>query len=99
MEYPTNHHKKLFSAIRAIRSDSEARDFLRDLMTIGELDALSERWHIARLLWTTNLSYKEIAKKTHASTTTVTRVAHWLDHGMGGYKLILHRLFGGRKNE
>lgn len=97
MEYPTNHHKKLFSAIRAVRSDSEMRDFFRDLMTIGELDALAERWHIVRLLWTTKRSYKEIAKKTHSSTTTVTRVAHWLDHGMGGYHSILTRLFGPRE--
>lgn len=97
MEYPTNHHKKLFSAIRAIRNDAQARDFLRDLMTIGELDAIAERWHIARLLWTTTFSYKKIAKKTHASTTTITRVSHWLKHGTGGYRTILIRLFGARK--
>ena len=97
MQFPTDHHKKLFSVILSLNNESAARDFLRDLMTIGELDALAERWHIARLLWTTNLSYKEIAKKTKASTTTVTRVSHWLDHGMGGYRVILVRLFGSRK--
>lgn len=96
MEYPTAHHKQLFSAILSLKQEVETRDFLRDLMTIGELDALAERWHIARLLWTTTLSYKEIAKKTNASTTTVTRVNHWLDHGMGGYRTILTRLFGKR---
>ena len=26
------------------------------------------------------------------STATITRVAHWLHHGKGGYKLILERL-------
>lgn len=96
MEYPTDRHKKLFSAILSLNNEAEARDFLRDLMTIDELDAIAQRWHIARLLWTTNLSYNEIAKKAHASTTTVTRVAHWLDHGMGGYRAILTRLFGKR---
>lgn len=96
MQYPTGLHQKFFSAILLLKDESETRDFLRDLMTIGELDTLSERWHIARLLWTTSLSYKKIAKKTSASTTTVTRVAHWLDHGMGGYQAVLTRLFGKR---
>ena len=36
------------------------------------------------------IPYREIAK-TGASTATITRVAHWLHHGMGGYKLILER--------
>lgn len=96
MQYPTSRHKKLFSAILSLKTDHEVRDFLRDLMTLGELNALSQRWHIARLLWTTKFSYKEIAKRTHASTTTVTRVAHWLDHGMDGYRMALTRLFGKR---
>jgi len=42
-------------------------------------------------------TYKEIAKKTGGSTTTITRVAHWLDHGLGGYQAVLTRLFSSRK--
>ena len=38
------------------------------------------------------LPYLEIAARTHASTTTVTRVAHWLRYGEGGYRLALDRL-------
>ena len=38
------------------------------------------------------LPYVEIAQRTGASTTTVTRVAHWLRHGEGGYRLALDRL-------
>ena len=37
------------------------------------------------------LAKVEIAEKTNASTTTVTRVAHWLRHGEGGYRLALER--------
>ena len=37
------------------------------------------------------LPYLEIAQRTGASTTTVTRVAHWLRHGEGGYRLALDR--------
>jgi uncharacterized protein YerC len=38
------------------------------------------------------MPYHEVSKKTGASTTTVTRVAHWLRHGEGGYRLLLDRL-------
>jgi uncharacterized protein YerC len=37
------------------------------------------------------LPYLEISHRTGASTTTVTRVAHWLRHGEGGYRLALER--------
>ena len=33
----------------------------------------------------------EVAEKAGASTTTVTRVAHWLRHGEGGYRLAIER--------
>lgn len=96
MGYPDSKHKSLFEAILKLNSPTEAAAFFRDLLTISELDAAGERWEMARLLWTTNLSYKEIAKKTGGSTTTVTRVAYWVDQGMNGYKTLLNRLFGHR---
>jgi uncharacterized protein YerC len=37
------------------------------------------------------LPYTEIAEKTGASTATVTRVAHWLNHGEGCYRLAIDR--------
>jgi argininosuccinate synthase len=33
----------------------------------------------------------EIARQVGTSTTTVTRVAHWLRHGTGGYRVALDR--------
>lgn len=97
MSYPTSNQKELFKAILELKNDKEAAAFLRDLLTISEIEAASERWQMAKLLWTTSLSYKKIAKKTSGSTTTVTRVAHWIENGMGGYKTILTRLFGSRR--
>lgn len=99
MPYPTSSHQKLFKAILGLKTEKETAAFLRDLLTISEIDAAAERWEMARLLWTTNLSYKEIAKKTGGSTTTITRVAQWLNHGMGGYRIILNRLFGPNKRQ
>jgi TrpR-related protein YerC/YecD len=80
----------LCEAIASLRSPQEARRFLRDLCTLSELEAMAHRWQVARLL-EEGLPYLEISRRTHASTTTVTRVAHWLRHGEGGYRLVLDR--------
>jgi TrpR-related protein YerC/YecD len=82
--------EQLSGAILALRSPEELESFLRDLCTIAELEAMTHRWAVARLL-DAGLPYTEIARQTHASTTTVTRVAHWLRHGEGGYQLALDR--------
>lgn len=71
-------------------------NFLRDVATLSELQAWSERLEVARLL-AQGLSYRQVAAKTGASTTTVTRVAHFLENGEGGYRKVLkahrhHRL-------
>jgi TrpR-related protein YerC/YecD len=81
----------LFDAVKALRTRSEVEHFLRDLCTLSELEAMAHRWQVAQLL-EEGLPYLEIAERTGASTTTVTRVAHWLRHGEGGYRLALDRL-------
>lgn len=64
-------------------------NFLRDIGTLSELQAWSERLEVARLLGQ-GMSYRQIAKQTGASTTTVTRVAHFLENGEGGYRKFLN---------
>jgi TrpR-related protein YerC/YecD len=88
--WKTEELKDLSEAILALRSQDEVERFLRDLCTIAELEAMGHRWAVARLV-DRGLPYLEVAQKTHASTTTVTRVAHWLRHGEGGYRLALDR--------
>ena len=82
--------KALFDAIQSLESREETESFFRDLCTLSELEAMAHRWEVARLL-EQGLPYLEIAERTGASTTTVTRVAHWLRHGEGGYRLALDR--------
>jgi TrpR-related protein YerC/YecD len=81
---------ELFEALRSLKSRQELEAFLRDLCTLGELEAMAHRWQVARLV-DRRLPYTEIAEKTGASTATVTRVAHWLNHGEGGYRLAIDR--------
>ena len=89
-EWPTKEHEELFAAVVSLRTKKEAERFLRDLCTMSELDALAHRWQVARLL-DEGLPYLEVARRAHASTTTVTRVAQWLRRGEGGYELALKR--------
>jgi TrpR-related protein YerC/YecD len=88
--WPTREHQELFGAISSLRNQEEVEHFLRDLCTISELDAMAHRWQVAQLL-DQGLPYVEVAKRAHASTTTVTRVAQWLRRGEGGYSLALKR--------
>ena len=83
----------LADALLVLRNRDEARRFLRDLCTLGELEALAHRWQIARLV-DDGRPYLDIAERVHTSTATVTRVAHWLRHGAGGYTLALERTAG-----
>ena len=80
----------LFDAIKTLRTRAEVEHFLRDLCTLSELEAMAHRWQVAKLV-EKGMPYLEISERTGASTTTVTRVAHWLKHGEGGYRLALDR--------
>jgi TrpR-related protein YerC/YecD len=80
----------LFAAILSLETKQEVERFFRDLCTLSELEAMAHRWQVVQLL-EEGLPYLEIAERTGASTTTVTRVAHWLRHGEGGYRLALDR--------
>ncbi len=90
--YPSPEITDLVSALRACTTDKEASNFLRDLLTIAELKEFANRWQMVKMLYQ-GLSYAAIAQKLQTSTTTVTRVAHWLNNGMGGYKTVANRLF------
>ena len=80
----------LMEAVLALRSADEAERFFRDLCTLGELRDLAQRWAVVRLL-DAGLHYSEISRLTGASTATITRIASWLSHGEGGYRLVLER--------
>ena len=71
-----------------LKTEQEVANFLRDLLTIKELEEFANRLEMARLL-KQGMSYKAIAKKLKVSTTTVTRTAHWLFQGCGGYANVI----------
>lgn len=89
-EWRTSETRDLFEAILSLRTLDEAERFFRDLCTLSELEALTHRWQTARLV-DRGVPYHEIAQRVPTSTATVTRVAQWLRHGAGGYRLALDR--------
>jgi TrpR-related protein YerC/YecD len=82
---------ELAVALRTLRTENEMTAFLRDLCTRAELEALAHRWQTARLV-DEGVSYVEIAERVPTSTATVTRVAQWVRHGAGGYRIALERV-------
>ena len=70
--------EELCDALLTPKSREEMRQLLRDLCTPSELRALAERWHVARLLDGTELSYRDIHNGTGVSTTTIVRVGRFL---------------------
>ena len=91
-DYPTPAQKELFRAILLLKTPGEAASFFRDLLTTAELTEFANRWQMAKML-DAGHPYTFIAEALKTSTTTVTRVAHWLFHGTGGYRTIADRMF------
>ena len=82
----------LYKAIEKLKTQQHVRAFLTDLCTPKEIEILTERWEVAKLLSTEKYTYREIATKLGASTTTVTRVARFLfSENNNGYKSILNK--------
>jgi TrpR-related protein YerC/YecD len=82
----------LFDAILELKTRDEAAAFFRDLCTRRELEEMASRWAVVRLLDEGGRSYREIHDLTGVSTATITRINQWLQHGTGGYRLLLDRL-------
>ena len=82
----------LYQALLTPETPEEAASLLADLCTPAEIRTLAERWHVARLLDGTGLTYREIHDATGVSTTTIVRVARFLKQERNfGYRMALDR--------
>ena len=82
--------QSLYRAILTMETPTEIRQFLLDLCTPSELEAMVDRWWVANLL-TEGRSYRDISELTGVSVTTIGRVARFMDLGEGGYRIALQR--------
>lgn len=81
----------LFRVISKLKNTKEVQVFLRDLLTEKELLEFAQRWQAAKML-DKKVPYTQISEKTGLSSTTVARVAKWLNGEAGGYKMVLKRM-------
>ena len=82
---------ELFKAILLLQDEEECYRFFDDICTIKEIQAISQRLYVAKLL-SNHKTYNEIEELTNASTATISRVNRCLVYGAEGYKLILKRM-------
>ena len=82
----------LYKAILTLETVEECEAFFKDLCTIPELKALSQRFAVAEML-NRNMVYNKIVEATGASTATISRVKRSLDYeNAGGYGLVFARM-------
>lgn len=79
---------EFFEAILKLDKIEDCRKFFEDVCTIKELQDISQRLEVAKLL-NDGKNYQEISKKTGASTATISRVNKCLNYGKGGYKIVI----------
>ncbi|QQS43792.1 helix-turn-helix domain-containing protein [Candidatus Roizmanbacteria bacterium] len=93
MKYKPEDHlqKQLAESFLKLQNRQDVLNYLRDLMTPAEIREFSKRLEIARLLKKGKLPCLEISEKLGVSTTTVTRVAQWLNNGCEGYQTVLKK--------
>lgn len=82
---------EFFDAIMQLKTKEEYYDFFEDICTTNEVLSIAERFEVAKLLYQ-NCTYNEIARRTGASTATISRVNRSLGYGNGSYEFLFERL-------
>ena len=84
------HSMALYETILQLKNVEECRDFFDDLCAATELQTMEQRFDVATLLLTDEV-YTEIAKRTNASSATISRVNRMLNFGTGCLPEIIRR--------
>ncbi len=81
----------LFEGILKLETVEECYRFFEDVCTIKEIQAMSQRFQVARQLYE-GRNYNEVYQDTGVSSATICRVNKCLQYGSGGYRTVLDRL-------
>lgn len=82
--------EELADAIVSIKSNALAESFLHNILTPSELEEISVRLQIVKLL-IEGVSQRDVAKKLGVSMGTVSRGSRELKYGTDGFKKVLQR--------
>lgn len=80
--------KELAEAFASIHNTELAEAFLHNILTPGELEEISKRLQIVKLLLK-GVPQREVAKKLGVSMGTVSRGSRELKYGDNGFRRIL----------
>lgn len=81
----------LCDAILTLKDRSDCYRFFEDICTINEIQSLSQRLVVAKML-KDKKTYQDISSLTGASTATISRVNRCLNYGSDGYNRVLETL-------
>ncbi|MCQ2423213.1 MAG: YerC/YecD family TrpR-related protein [Lachnospiraceae bacterium] len=87
----TDEVTRFFNAVLTLKTVDECYAFFEDVCTINELLSISQRLEVAHML-TQSKTYLDIAEKTGASTSTISRVNRSLVYGNDGYNTVFSRM-------
>jgi TrpR-related protein YerC/YecD len=79
---------RLAAAFARLGSPEDVYAFLQDVCTVREIQEMSQRLAVARML-SEGRHYDHIREATGASTTTISRVSRALNYGADGYRIVL----------
>ncbi len=82
---------RMFEAVLSLQTEEDCYRFFEDLCTVKELQEMSQRYHVARML-ADKRTYTEIEKETGASTATISRINKCLVYGANGYKSTIDKI-------
>ena len=80
-----------FKAILSLKTEEDCARFYEDVATIGEVQAMAQRLHVAKLI-NSSCKYTAVEEITCATTAPISRERRCLTYGADGYKLVLGRL-------
>ena len=86
-----NPNSPLYQAILKLKTPEECYNFLMDLCTVPELNAMEQRFEVAQLL-NQGMIYNKIMEMNGASSATISRVNRSLNYGTDGYRLVIERM-------
>ena len=84
-------NENMYKAILTLETVEEVMHFFDDLCTVSELQAMEQRFNVARMLHDGKV-YAAILSETGASSATVSRVNRALNYNTGGMKEIMERM-------
>jgi len=87
----------LCEAIASTKNSQEAAQLLTDLLGKQELEMLARRLKVAELLLE-EFTYQDIQKALKMGKSTIARVQAWLQNSGEGYRLVIERTQGSKKN-